>query len=206
METQLFNLKFASKQLQRQSRKCDKQVRVEKLKLKRAIEAGNKDGARIYAENAIRNQNQAVNYLRLSSRIDAVASRVETAVRMKQVTRSMSGIVKGMDKAMKSMNLEKISQVMDQFEKQFEDLDVQSSYIEQSIGTTTALSTPSDEVDTLINQVADEHGLNLQEQLGAATPSTAMPSIEPAVAAPPAAAQTDDADDLLQRLQQLRAV
>lgn len=34
-----------------------------------------------------------------------------------------------MDAAMKSLNLEKISALMDKFEKQFEDLDVQSSYM-----------------------------------------------------------------------------
>jgi hypothetical protein len=56
------------------------------------------EGARIYAQNAIREKNQALNYLRLASRIDGVASRVEAAVRMKTVTRSMAGIVKGMDK------------------------------------------------------------------------------------------------------------
>ncbi len=43
------------------------------------------DGARIYAQNAIREKNQALNYLRLASRIDGVAARVETAVRMKVV-------------------------------------------------------------------------------------------------------------------------
>ena len=40
-----------------------------------AIEQKNYDGARIYAENAIRKKNEALNYLRLSSRIDAVQSR-----------------------------------------------------------------------------------------------------------------------------------
>jgi charged multivesicular body protein 1 len=46
---------------------------------------GNNDGARIYASNAIRKKNESLNLLRLASRIDAVASRVETAVTMKQV-------------------------------------------------------------------------------------------------------------------------
>lgn len=53
----------------------------------------------------------------MSSRIDAVASRVQTAVTMRKVTTSMTGVVKGMDNAMASMNLEKISQVMDKFEE-----------------------------------------------------------------------------------------
>lgn len=41
----------------------------------------------------------------------------------------MAGVVRAMDAAMKSLNLEKISALMDKFEKQFEDLDVQSSYM-----------------------------------------------------------------------------
>jgi len=48
---------------------------------------GNNDGARIYASNAIRKKNESLNLLRLASRIDAVSSRVETAVTMKQVRR-----------------------------------------------------------------------------------------------------------------------
>lgn len=66
------------------------------------------EGARIYAANAIRKKNEGLNLLRLSSRIDAVASRVQTAVTMRNVTMSMASVVKGMDKAMESMNLEKV--------------------------------------------------------------------------------------------------
>lgn len=39
-----------------------------------------------HKQNAIREKNQALNYLRLSSRIDAVAARLESAIRMKQVS------------------------------------------------------------------------------------------------------------------------
>jgi charged multivesicular body protein 1 len=166
MENYLFTLKFTTKQLVRQSKKAEKQERQEKLKLKKAIEQGNSEGARIYAQNAIRQKNMALNYLRLSSRVDAIASRVETAVRMTSVTRSMANIVRAMDQSMKEMNLEKMTQVMDQFEQQFEDMDVQSEYVEKTINQTTALSTPQEQVDTLIAQVADENGLELGEQLG----------------------------------------
>lgn len=74
-----------------------------------ALQQNNTDGAKIYASNAIRKKNEALNYLRLGSRIDAVASRVETAVTMRGVTSSMGSVVKGMDKAMQSMNLEMVS-------------------------------------------------------------------------------------------------
>jgi len=81
----LFNLKFAVKELERNSKKCEKEERVEKLKCKKAIQKGNLEGARIHAENAIRQKNQALNYLRMSARVDAVASRVQTALTTRKV-------------------------------------------------------------------------------------------------------------------------
>ena len=63
----------------------------------------------------------------MSSKVDAVASRVQTAVTMKGVAKNMGSVVKSLDKAINSMELQKISAVMDKFESQFEDLDVRTS-------------------------------------------------------------------------------
>ncbi|KAL8931745.1 MAG: hypothetical protein Q9216_007087 [Gyalolechia sp. 2 TL-2023] len=84
---------------------------------------------------------------------------------MRQVTGSMMGVVKGMDGAMKAMDLEKISAVMDKFESQFEDLDVASGYYENATSSATAVGTPQDDVDRLIGQVADEAGVELQAEM-----------------------------------------
>ena len=51
MEKHLFNLKFASKQLLRDSKKCEKEEKAERAKLKKAMEKGNMEVARIHAEN-----------------------------------------------------------------------------------------------------------------------------------------------------------
>ncbi|KAJ7904756.1 Snf7 family [Mycena olivaceomarginata] len=167
LEKTLFQLKFTAKTLNRQAKKAEKDEKSEKSRLKKALQQGNNDGARIYASNAIRKKSEALNLLRLSSRIDAVASRVETAVTMRQVTGNMTSVVRGMDKAMESMNLERISMVMDKFETQFADLDVQTSYMEDAMSSTTAVSTPQDQIDLLIRQTADEADLELQHDLDA---------------------------------------
>ena len=49
------------------------------------------EGAKIYAENVIRNKNQALNFRRMASRVDGVSQRVQTAVTTKKVTQSMAG-------------------------------------------------------------------------------------------------------------------
>jgi len=70
----------------------------------------------------------------------------------------MGGVVKAMDAAMKSMNLEKISSLMDKFETQFEDLDVQSSYMDNTMSQSTTTAVPQGDVENLLQQVADEAG------------------------------------------------
>jgi len=191
----LFNLKFASKQLLRDSKRCEKEEKAEKTKLKKAIEKGNMEVARIHAENAVRKKNESLNLLRTSARVDAVASRVNSAVTTKKMTQSMQGVVKAMDSAMKSMNLEKISGVMDKFEKDFEDLDVQTSVMEGAMSQTTATNVPQDAVDQLMKQTADEAGLELNMDL----PSAATNTIGTA-----AQVSTQEPDELSQRLAKLR--
>lgn len=73
-----------------------------------AIQQGHEDIAKIYAQNAIRKQNEKLNLLRLASRIDAVSSRVQTAVTMQKVSMNIGEVVKGMDVAMNAMDLEKV--------------------------------------------------------------------------------------------------
>ena len=132
----------------------------------------------------------------MSARVDAVASRVQTAITTKRVTQGMTGVVKAMDAAMKSMSLEKISNVMDKFEKQFEDLDVQSSYMEGTMQSTTTATLPESQVDQLMHQIADEAGLELNME---------MPNSETTAIATPAAASADkEQDELSQRLAKLR--
>jgi len=165
MENHLFNMKFAVKELERNAKKAEKEEKIEKLKCKKAIAKGNMEVARIHAENAIRQKNQSLNYLRMSARVDAVVSRVQTAVTTRKVTTSMQGVVRAMDAAMKSLNLEKISGLMDKFEKQFEDLDVQSSYMENTMSQTTTTAVPQNDVDNLMHAVADEAGIELNMEL-----------------------------------------
>ena len=138
------------------------------------MEKGNMEGARIHAQNAIRNKTQALNYLRLGARIDSVASKLESAIKMQQVTKTMGSVVKGMDKALASMNIEQISAVMEKFEQQFEDMDVKSEYIEGAMSGATSGVMPEEQVDSLMQQVADEHGLKMADQFSSAVPGAAL--------------------------------
>lgn len=161
----IFNMKFAAKQMSKSSVKAEKDSEKEKMNVKRALEKGNPEAARIYAENAIRKRNESLNYLRLSSRIDAAQSRVQTAVQMKAVTKTMSSTVKGMDKILSSMDPMKIATVMDAFEQQVGTLDVNLGVMDAAFESTSAGTVPVGQVDTLMEQVAAENNINISNRL-----------------------------------------
>lgn len=104
----MFNLKFMAKQLNRSAIKCEKDEKAERLKVKKAIEKNNTEGAKIYAQNAIRKKHEQINYLKLASRLDAVVSRLDTQAKMSMVNRNMMAITKNLEKALQANNLEKV--------------------------------------------------------------------------------------------------
>ncbi|XP_052717857.1 charged multivesicular body protein 1a-like [Crassostrea angulata] len=195
MDDMLFQLKFTTKQLERLSKKAEKEQKKEEAKIKKAIAQKNVEGARIYAENAIRKKNESLNYLRFAARVDGVAARVQTAVAMKGITKQMEGVTKALDKAMSSMDLEKVEQIMGKFEKQFEDIDVRTSTLENSMSSATTLSTPQDQVESLMKQIAEENDLDITEQLTDLNPTTASIRED---------TEKKKEDDLSRRLQALR--
>ena len=51
-----------------------------------------------------------------------------------------------------------IAQLMDRFETQFENLDVQSQVMENTMSASSTLTAPQNQVDSLMQEVADEAG------------------------------------------------
>ena len=84
---------------------------------------------------------------------------------------------------------------MDRFEQQFESLDVQTSVMGDAMTSTTTMTTPQGEVDNLMQQVAEEAGIELNQNL----PQAQAGSIGVGVST-----TSHDQDELSQRLAKLR--
>jgi charged multivesicular body protein 1 len=86
---------------------------------------------------------------------------------------------------------------MDKFETQFEDLDVAAGYYENATSSATAVGTPQEDVDRLMSQVADEAGVELNQELeGAGSAPAAKVKVGPT---------EQEEDGLGDRLRALRA-
>lgn len=83
---------------------------------------------------------------------------------------------------------------MDKFENQLEGMDVQTAYVEEIISGVTSITAPTEEVDLLITQVAQEHNLDVLVQVGAVSVPRTAPLVE-----------QGEVDQLAARLQRLMA-
>eukprot|EP00916_Digyalum_oweni_P012191 GHVL01020183.1.p1 GENE.GHVL01020183.1~~GHVL01020183.1.p1 ORF type:complete len:134 (+),score=20.75 GHVL01020183.1:309-710(+) len=101
----------------------------------------------------------------MASKMDAIASRMDTANKSHLITQDISKAVPQLNKALNDLSVEDITRSMDQFEKLFDDLDARSDYVTNAVDSTTATTTPIDQVDSLIQQVADDHALDVSVML-----------------------------------------
>lgn len=274
MEKQLFDLKFTSKQLEKLASKSTKQEREELLKVKKALQKGDMDIARIHGQvccngipacdrecwnagakhaalhaDALRRQSgnalltaAAVAYCPLECHPQPQHRQQLSAARISHGRGRISCRVGGQDEAsdeadergreehgqgehsapeagraraytrvlltprarpcpprstqvLASMDLEKIAAVMEQFEKSFDSLDLASATVEGAMGSATTASMPEEEVDALINQVAELHSLEVTSR---AADASSKPVAQQVV-------EESQVDELEKRLATLRA-
>ena len=161
----MFEFKTQAKEFKRQSAISAKEEQKSKDKVKKAIEKGDMDSARIFADEAIRNKNQIRQYQVLSSKLDAVVSRLNDAFKKQKLTSTMVNLTEKMNMAMKGMNLVEINENMKNFEKIFDNLEITSQVMDNALeSVSSGTSQDQKNVDSLIMNVAAEHNLKLKDE------------------------------------------
>lgn len=158
-------MRFTSKTIGRQATKSEKLIAVEERKAKDALAKNNMAGARIHAENAIRNRNEALGYLKLQSQLEAVAAKLQSQQVRALVSDNMVAVTHNLSQALGSMDVAQIGYTMEKFIQQSEDLDLQTKYMDSAIGESTSSSTPQVQVDGLLQRIADENNLEFAEKV-----------------------------------------
>ncbi|KAL0489823.1 vacuolar protein-sorting protein VPS46 [Acrasis kona] len=163
MET-INDLQLTSNSYRIQSLKSQREAEESKLMVKKCMEKGDLDRARIYAEKAVRKRNESNNYLKLSNKLEATTSNVQQLTNAQQLQQKMNGIVGDLGHVMKTINIDEISNTMNSFEDFDSNLGVSTDYMEKSMSSID-YSIPDDEVGDLVAQIADDNNLQLSDQL-----------------------------------------
>jgi charged multivesicular body protein 1 len=159
----MFEFKMMGKQMAKEAKKAETQNKNLIKKVKDCIAKGDYEQAKVAASDAIRQKNQVRRYRVLSSKIDTVAQRLQSAYQNQRLTEQMQSLTQQMVGAGNMMDMVKMTETMANFEKLFDDLDVNSAMMDQVFDNVNAGTVNDAEVNTLIQQVAQQNGMKLSD-------------------------------------------
>ena len=84
-----FEMKHTAKSLDKQAQKVEANMKKEEAKVISLMNSGNHEAARISAEGIIRMKGEALNWRRMAAQMGAVAQKLETAERTKNISESI---------------------------------------------------------------------------------------------------------------------
>merc|ERR1719431_2339153 len=169
--------------------------------------AGQMDAVKIMAKDLVRTRKYVKKFMLMRANIQAVSLKIQTLKSQNSMAQAMKGVTKAMMSMNKQMKLPEIQKIMQEFEKQSEIMDMKEEMMSDVIDDALGDEHDEEESDAIVTQVLDELGLQLTDQL------TGVPVASGSVAVGPVAAQAKvpvvageaDADaDLAARLENLR--
>ena len=160
-------MRMASKSIQKEANKAEKQEMMERKKVADLIKAGKKEIAQIHAETAIMHHKDAVGLTRLSAQMSAVENQIKAAERTQHVSATMQHCVPGMKCALQKMNDIGIAQSMDAFNDVFETMGVKAAAMGEVIDQTTGSAVDQKAVDKLLEEVSAQQAMEIGGEMGA---------------------------------------
>ena len=160
----MFEFKMMAKQMEKESKKSESQSKALVAKVKKCIENNDYEQAKIAAADAIRQKNMVRRYRVLSSKVQTVAQRLQTAYQNQKLSEQMQNLTQQLLGAGNMMDIVKMTETMSNFEKLFDNLDINSNMMDQVFDNVNAGTVNENEVNQLIGQIAQQNGMKLSDE------------------------------------------
>ncbi|GJQ87627.1 hypothetical protein Trydic_g17455 [Trypoxylus dichotomus] len=201
-------LNKAMRDLDRERMKMEQQEKKIIADIKKMAKEGQMDAVKIMARDLVRTRRYVKKFMLMKANIQAVSLKIQTLRSQNAMAQAMKGVTKAMQSMNRQLNLPQIQRILQEFEKQSEIMDMKEEVMNDAIDDAMADDADEEESDAIVNQVLDELGLQLGDQLSG-LPSTASSvpgqAVKQPTAVPAGANGLSDADaDLQARLDNLR--
>ncbi|KOM47698.1 hypothetical protein LR48_Vigan07g140200 [Vigna angularis] len=172
------------------------------LEIKKSAKQGQMGAVKVMAKDLVRTRHQIEKFYKLKSQLQGVSLRIQTL----KSTQAMGEAMKGVTKAMGQMNLPSLQKILQEFEYQNDRMELITEVMGDTMDDAFEGEEEEEETEELVNQVLDEIGININQELLNA-PSTAVAAPAAKTKVPQVETVGDDAaldSDLQARLDNLR--
>merc|ERR1719357_2324009 len=166
--------------------------------------AGQMDAVKIMAKDLVRTRKYVKKFMLMRANIQAVSLKIQTLKSQNSMAQAMKGVTRAMQKMNNQLKLPQIQKIMMEFEKQSEIMEMKEEMMEDAIDDAMGDEDDEEEGDKIVQQVLDELGLNLSDELSNLPSTGGSLSVAGGKKAEPQAALADADADLEERLNNLR--
>ncbi|GMH13748.1 hypothetical protein Nepgr_015589 [Nepenthes gracilis] len=177
------------------------------VEIKKNAKQGQMGAVRVMAKDLIRTRHQIEKFYKLKSQLQGVALRIQTLKSTHAMGEAMKGVTKAMGQMNRQMNLPSLQRIMQEFEKQNERMELTSEVMGDAIDDALEGDDEVEETEELVNQVLDEIGVDVNQELVNAPSAVASAPVAKAKVAQAEATGNEDSgidEELQARLDNLR--
>ena len=149
----IYEFRQTARQMERQANKSKQDQDLYTKKIKEAIQKNDVTMAKQYSEKALRARADATRYRTLSSKMSSISSKLNAAHQNHQLTSQMANLVNQMSHV--NFNAVNAVQTMENFEKMFDNLDVQTKMMDDVLDNINLGTVNDQEVNELLQQCAE---------------------------------------------------
>ncbi|KAL1996079.1 hypothetical protein VTN49DRAFT_402 [Thermomyces lanuginosus] len=164
------NVKLHSNRLKKEAARAEATYKAERAKADRAMRNREFQIARIHAGSAIREKKRQISLKAEAARADVIINELKAAQSTRDTSRTLALASRGLDAASRSVNLEHLLAHANNFLARSEDFKIASSAISdvaQGVSQQEYGAEGESEVDKLLEQLADDAGVDLRMALEA---------------------------------------
>merc|ERR1740131_881546 len=153
------------RELDRERTKMEQQEKKIIADMKKMAKQGQMDAVKIMAKDLVRTRRYVKKFMLMRANIQAVSLKIQTLKSQNSMAQAMKGVTKAMMSMNKQMKLPEIQKIMQEFEKQSEIMDMKEEMMSDVIDDTLEGEDDEEESDAIVTQVLDELGLQLTDQI-----------------------------------------
>ncbi len=161
------NLKVVERRLERSKKKLENKERQNERKIRTALQKGDMEAARLYANDVVRSRKWARGYQSLVSKIDGLIFKLERTDAVQSLAGEMRSVANSLREASAALNMEGLDDTVKDLESTMENVDIASDMMEDSVDGLFSADIDESEVDNLLGEYGAEVGV---------TASTGLPT------------------------------
>lgn len=184
--------------LDRERVKLERQEKQIIADIKKMAQQGEISAVRVMAKDLVRTRRYVKKFIMMKANIQAISLKITTLKSQGAMSKAMKGVTKAMGSMNKQMNMPQLQKIMMDFEKEADMMDMKEDMMNDIVDDVMGADEDEEETDQLVNQVLDELGLSLSDQLGD------VPTASGSLPAGKEKAKSNADDELQARLDNLR--